>query len=68
METEIKGQLYDMMQVVTPGSILHLLAEAIPYAEKARHGELSQEAKKRVAEAQATLIVVGIGLDAVLHR
>lgn len=67
-EAEAKRLLDAMLDRLTPGSILHLLAEVIRerVAENTEpHDAVSDE---RVRETEAALFVFGIGLDAVLPR
>ena len=67
-EPEAKGHLLDMLESFRPGSVLHLFAEVIREAERGRMGDLDESAEERVREAEAFLIVAGLGLMAALPR
>lgn len=67
-EAQAKEHLRDMLDNVTPGSVLHILAQVIREAEEARLGGLDEAAEERVREAQAALWVFGYGLMAALPR
>jgi len=67
-EAQAKKHLKAMLRRLTVGSVLHLLGEVIREAETARRGELNEIAKERVAQAEAAIVVFGLGLDAVLPR
>lgn len=59
-EKEAKNQLRKMLRSFTGGTILHLLGEI--------HGEMAGPDEKQCREIEATLFVVGLGIDAALPR
>jgi hypothetical protein len=67
-EPEARRHLRDMLESFTPGSILHLLSELFAEsAEQARQqGDEGTEEQHRHVEA--TLFVVGLGIDAACPR
>lgn len=62
-EAEAKGQLSEMLDDLTVGSVLHLLAEI--FTEEAASTNDAEHAQ-RCRQVEHTLFVVGLGLDAVL--
>ena len=63
-EREAQRQLRRMLRAFTPGSILHLLAEAFrAHAEQAQ-ADNGQRVKQQCDLADTVLFVVGLGLDA----
>jgi len=63
-EEEAKQQLKRMLQSFTAGSILHLLGDLFGESAK-KVGRQNQQASKRHKMVEATLFVVGLGIDAV---
>jgi len=61
-EAQAKKQLSEMLDNLTVGSILHLLAEIV--AEEASADD--DQHAGRCRQVEHTLIVVGLGLDAIL--
>ena len=61
-EAEAKKQLSEMLSILTVGSILHLLAEVIS-EEATGHDDQHADRQRQV---EHTLVVVGLGLDAIL--
>jgi hypothetical protein len=67
-EKEAQRQLRRMLRAFTPGSILHLLAEAFrAHAEQARIDN-DPRTSQQCDLADAVLFVVGLGLDAACPR
>jgi hypothetical protein len=64
-EAQAKRQLRQMLRSLTAGSVLHLLSEL--FAESARR-QNDETARKQAQEVAATLLVVGLGVDAVCPR
>lgn len=67
-EVQARQHLLDMLGSFSPGSVLHILAQAVREAEEARLGGLDEAAEGRVREAEAFLWVAGYGLMAALPR
>jgi len=67
-EATARKHLKAMLARLTPGSVLHLLGEVIRQAESDRRGDLDESARERITQAEAALIVMGLGLDAILPR
>jgi len=67
-EVEAKQHLLAMLEHLTPGSVLHVLAQVIREAEEARLGVLDEATGERVREAEAFLWVAGYGLMSALPR
>ena len=67
-EKQAKEQLRRMLATFTPGSVLHLLAEL--FAERAEAARRAGDdlTAGRCDNAQATLFVVGLGIDAACPR
>jgi hypothetical protein len=67
-EKEAKRQLRRMLVTLTPGSILHLLAEA--FRAHAERSQTNDDAviKQQCDMAEGALFVVGLGLDAACPR
>jgi hypothetical protein len=64
-EAVAKKQLRRMLWSLTPGSVLHLLAEL--------HREVAEQAdddskRRQLLAVEAALFVVGLGIDAALPR
>ena len=67
-ENKAKEKLRAMLRTLTAGSVLHLLAELLAeQAEAARQGGDDRTAE-RCENVAATLIVVGLGIDAACPR
>ena len=67
-EKEVKEQLRAALETLTAGSILHLLSEIFrEEAEDARHAGDSL-AYRQSRNCEATLFVVGIGIDSARPR
>ena len=67
-EKQARTQLRRMLGTLTPGSVLHLLAELFAeQAEAARQGG-DDPAAVRCDNAGATLFVVGVGIDSACPR
>jgi hypothetical protein len=67
-ERQAKKQLVKMLASLTPGSILHLLADAIrQQGDDARRAD-DKELHRQCKVAENALVVVGIGLDAILPQ
>ena len=63
-EKEAQRQLRRMLKNFTPGSILHLLGEAMrAHAEQAQ-ADNDPRIKEKSDLAEACLVIVGLGLDA----
>ena len=69
MKTEqAKRQLEKMLSSFSPGSVLMLLGEVFgEWAEEAREGG-SEVMAGNLKQAEATMIVIGFGLDAILPK
>jgi hypothetical protein len=67
-EAQAKAQLRRMLRSLTPGSILHLLAELHRQSAERARRDGNEVAYRRYADAQAALFVFGLGLDAVCPR
>ena len=67
-EEKAKRQLRKMLAVFTPGSVLHLLGEI--FHEQADAARLAGDstAADQCRHAQAALLVVGLGIDAIRPR
>ena len=67
-EKQTKENLREALVTLTPGSILHLLAEV--FHEEAEEARLAGDvqAYKQNRNVEATLIVVGLGIDAACPR
>jgi hypothetical protein len=67
-ENQVKKQLKKALHSFTPGSILSLLADLCrEEAEQARRDN-DRTSYRQCRMAEATLVVVGIGIDAVRPR
>ncbi len=67
-EKKAKKQLRKMLDAWTAGSVLSLLAELFrDDAEEARRAG-DRTAERQCRNAEATLIVVGLGIDAIRPR
>jgi hypothetical protein len=67
-EAQVKTQLKKALRSLTPGSVLSLLAEVYrDMAEKARQDN-DQTSYRQCRMAENTLIVVGLGIDAIYPR
>ena len=67
-EKEAQRQLRRMLRSYTPGSILHLLAEAFrAHAEQAQ-ADNDPRIKEQCDLAESCLLVVGMGIDAICPR
>lgn len=68
-ERQAKKQLENMLQSFTVGSILHLLADLLRNeGHKAARASGDGSLYRQCKQAESTLFVVGLGLDAVLPR
>ncbi len=61
-EQQAKRHLTKMLGSFTPGSILHLLAEVVASAEA--DGERADQGR----QVEHSLVVLGLGMDAMLPR
>lgn len=64
-EAEARQLLADILDRFTAGSILHLLSEVLRDAKGESQGEVARECRR---QAEAALIVFGIGLDSICPR
>ena len=64
-EKEAQKQLRRMLTSFTPGSILHLLAEAMRAHAEQTQADNDPRIKEQCDLAEACLVVVGMGIDAV---
>jgi hypothetical protein len=67
-EAQAKAQLRRMLRSLSPGSVLHLLADIHRQAAGRARRKGNDVAYRRFADAQAALFVFGLGLDAVCPR
>lgn len=67
-ENRARNQLKKMLRTLTPGSILHLLAETLRESAESAEGENGEQLLEQVKLVEATLFVVGLGIDATLPR
>jgi hypothetical protein len=67
-EDQARRRLVAMLANFTPGSVCHLLAQAIREAERTRLGDLDAAALERLRDVEGAMFVLGIGLDAVCPR
>jgi len=63
-EREAQRQLRRMLRAFTPGSVLHLLAEAFRAHAEQYRGDDDARVRQQCDLADAVLFVVGLGLDA----
>jgi hypothetical protein len=67
-EDKAKRQLEKMLQSFSPGSVLMMIGQVFAErAEEAREGG-SESIADNLKEAEATMNVVGFGLDAILPK
>lgn len=67
-EKKAKKQLRRMLESLTPGTVLSLMSEIFrDDAEEARRAG-DDVAQRQCRNAEATLIVVGLGIDAIRPR
>jgi hypothetical protein len=67
-EVQAKKLLREMLRSVTPGSILHLLAQLFGESAKRFRSRGDEAAEKQARDIAATLFVVGLGVDAACPR
>ena len=67
-ESEAKKQLRQMLGSLTAGSVLHLLAEVFREAAEAARRDGDNIAADECEKVDATLFVVGLGIDAARPR
>jgi hypothetical protein len=63
-EAQARKHLRQMLQSLTPGSVLHLLSDL--FARAARRGD--ETTRKQAQEVATALFVVGLGVDAASPR
>lgn len=63
-ENRAKKQLIAMLRSLTPGSILHLLAEILRESADLAGRQNDTTAQEQFTLAHASLIVTGMGIDA----
>jgi hypothetical protein len=67
-ESQAKRQLERMLKTLTPGSVLHLLADVIREDGDGARSEGNVTSYRQCLMVESTLIVVGMGLDAALPQ
>jgi hypothetical protein len=67
-EKKAKKWLRRMLDSFTPGSVLALLAELFHADAQEAQQEGDPTAEEQCRQAEATLIVVGLGIDAIRPR
>jgi len=67
-EKEAQRQLRKMLASYSPGSILHLLAEAFRAHAERYYADNAARVKQQCDLADTVLFVVGLGLDAACPR
>ena len=67
-ENQARMRLRQMLGTLTAGSILHLLAELFAEQAEAARRNRDDRTAERCENAEATLFVVGIGIDAACPR
>ncbi len=67
-EDRAKKQLATMLRSFTAGSILHLLADVMQASAEEAGQDGDATAEEQFTLAHATLVVVGLGIDAICPR
>lgn len=67
-ESDAKVQLREMLASLTAGSVLHLLAEVFREDAEVARREGDDPAADECENIEATLFVVGLGIDAARPR
>ena len=67
-ENQARTQLRRMLGTLTAGSVLHLLAELFAEQAEAARRNRDDRTAERCDNAEATLFVVGLGIDAACPR
>ncbi len=68
IEAQARKLLRQMLRSLTPGSVLHLLAELFAGLARRARRRGDEASMKRAQEVAAALVVVGLGVDAVWPR
>ncbi len=67
-EDRAKKQLATMLRTFTAGSVLHLLADIFRESAEEARRDGDATAHEQFTLAHATLVVVGLGIDAICPR